>query len=284
MILVDFSQIVMASLHGEAVRGLAKGDFNEDFFKHMVLNQLRMFRVKFRSYGDMVICCDGRNYWRKQVLPEYKGERKKYRDASKIDFKLVFQWMDALKKDIREHFPYRVIEVDTAEADDIIGHLVAKHSIHEKIVIVSADGDFQQLQRFPNVEQYSPRKKRMLKCDDPERYLAEHIIRGDRGDGIANVFSDPDSILNAEKKQKKVYSRDVERWVKMSPEQFCKETGVPEERYRLNETLIDLTKVPSNIRQEIDKQMQIPPAGKGKILPYLIKHRMKHLIECMSEF
>jgi len=205
---------------------MKRAEFDEDFLRHMVLNSIRNYRSKFfKEYGEIVICCDGRGYWRKNFFEFYKGKRKEGRDKSALDWDKIFEWINAIKKDLKEYFPYRVIEVAGAEADDIIAFLATKYSSSESILIVSADKDFQQLQKYPNVEQYSPMAKKFLKCENPTAYLKEHIIRGDAGDGVPNIFSDEDTFMVEGKRQKPVSSKKMESWLGMKAAEIAKEVA-----------------------------------------------------------
>ena len=47
-------------------------------------------------------------------------------------------------------------------------------------MIVSGDKDFIQLQKYPNVQQYSPILKKYVNGHDPITYIKEHILKGDR--------------------------------------------------------------------------------------------------------
>ena len=78
MILVDLNQVMISNLMVQL--GGQKGvELEEDLFRHMILNSLRSVRKKFNGdYGELVICCDDKNFWRRQRFPYYKANRKKY--------------------------------------------------------------------------------------------------------------------------------------------------------------------------------------------------------------
>jgi len=284
MILVDFSGVVWSGLHGAAY-SMGK-NLDEDYFRHMILNMLRSYNVKFRgTYGKMTICMDGKNYWRKDIHPHYKASRKKARDKNKLDMDEIFKWVDRIKEDLRDNFPYKIVEVEGAEADDVIALLTRRYCMSEKVLILSEDHDMGQLQRYKNVEQWAPKRKKMIVKDNPTAYLKEHLITGDSGDGVPNVFSDLDTFVTEGKRQTPVKKKDLARWVKMSAEDFCRETGVSTLRYSLNEQLVDLTKTPEVLMKAIVKTYdEFTPAPRSKIMEYFIKHRMKLLLDCIGEF
>ena len=198
----------------------------------------------------MVICCDDRNYWRKDVFPYYKGHRKKDREKSSIDWVMVFEALNRIREELKEFFPYKVVQVERAEADDVIGVLATRsgswlnNESTERILVLSGDKDFGQLQKFTNVDQYSPVLKKWIRINDARRFLREHIMRGDRGDGIPNFLSS-DSCLMTGERQKPIQSKKIDDWVDKEPEQFCNDVML--RNYRRNEQLVDLDQIPAEI-------------------------------------
>ena len=286
MILLDLNQVMIANLMVQIQGG--KVDLQEDLVRHMVLNSIRLYRKKFEEYGELVICADDKNYWRKDVFPYYKAHRKEDREKSDLDWKKIFDILNKVKQEIKEVFPYRVLQVSRAEADDIIGTLTNKYGVYlnnqstEKILILSGDKDFGQLQKYMNVEQFSPVTKRWIRVNDARRFLREHIMKGDRGDGIPNFLSH-DSCIITKERQKPLASSKIDVWVDQEPEKFCTEEML--RNYKRNEQLVDLDFVPDNIRSEIIKQYEeyaIP--NRKKLLNYFIKNKLKLLTEHIGDF
>lgn len=232
----------------------------------------------------MVICVDNHehNYWRKNEFPYYKANRKKDRDKSKLDWKLIFDTLHSICFDLKEFFPYQVLNVPYTEADDIIGVIAKKYHTAERILILSKDKDFLQLHRFPNIEQFSPIRSEWVKTDNPIKEKKLHIMCGDGGDGIPNFLS-PDDCLVKEIRQKSLSKKKLELWCEMEPERFC--TYDMMRGYRRNETLIDLDKIPVDIQKSILKEFDSPfKEDRSKMFDYFVKHRMKLLIEHIGEF
>ena len=122
MILLDYSQTVIGSF---MAMGRGKPVVEEDLLRHTILNTIRMFRNQFfKDFGEMVICCDGKDNWRKKVFPEYKANRRKNREEDATDWKTLFELLHEMRDDISKYFPYKVMHVDEAEADDIIAVIV----------------------------------------------------------------------------------------------------------------------------------------------------------------
>ncbi len=287
MILLDLNQVMIANMMKHIA--MSGQEFNEELVRHMVLNSLRSYKTKFSAqYGEMIICCDDRNYWRKDVFPYYKAHRKKDRENSSVDWSKVFNSLNKIREELKEFFPYRVIQVEHAEADDVIGVLATRHGVwlnnetSERILILSGDKDFGQLQKYSNVDQFSPITKKNITIKDPRRFLREHIMRGDRGDGIPNFLSSDSCIMTSER-QKPLATKKIDVWVDQEPEQFC--TGDMLRNYRRNEQLVDLDMVPQEISDQINEKFDNyeKPAKRG-LLNYFIKFKLKNLIEYIGDF
>jgi len=229
-----------------------------------------------------VIDCDNRNYWRRELFPQYKASRKKSRDSSGHDWNSIFECLHKIKEELKEHSPYKVIDVDTAEADDIIATLTIRNSVHQKIMILSSDKDFAQLQKFSNVEQYSPILKKFIKEPLPAVQLKQMIIRGDKGDGIPNIWSADDSIINGVR-QRPITEAKIINWLNQAPEEFCE--GEMLRNYKRNEMMIDLTKVPETLQKSIiDTYESTAGHTKQQFMNYMIANKLKNLIEVIDEF
>jgi 5'-3' exonuclease len=280
MILLDFSQVCLSGI-------LASGnkDFGEDLVRHMVLNSIRNFKSRFSSYGELVICCDDKNYWRKKVYPYYKANRKKTRESSSLDWNMIFNTLSMIKEEVKENFPYVVLQVESAEADDLIATMVERYGNNgDKIMIVSGDKDFAQLQRYKNVSQYSPITKKMIKVDDPMEYLFEHVIRGDSGDGVPNIMSRDDVFVNG-LRQKPLTKKKVAAMIDEMKRGITPFDGEVKRNYLRNIQLIDLMRVPDGIRQEvIYKYTNYERKDRSLLLNYFIKNKLKNLMSDIQEF
>lgn len=283
MIIVDYSGIALASI-------IINKTNDEDMIRHMILNSLRMYHKRYKDeYGEMVLAVDAANNWRRSVFPQYKASRKKNRQESTFDWNEAFRLLNLVREEIAENFPYKVIRVDKCEADDVIGTIVASKSTVqfnvEKIMIVSSDRDFLQLQRFPNVKQFSPLLKKELKEDNARYYLLNHIIRGDKGDGVPNILSNDDTFVEGFRQtpmsQKKVDGiiEDLEQGELLYAASWYR-------NYLRNERLIALSETPQELKNEIINtyEKQDPWSNKSKVLPYLIAKRCNNLIESVQEF
>lgn len=277
MLIVDLNQVLFSNFFASVGRH-TNIEIEENLLRHMVLNVIRSINVKFRKdYGKMIIANDNIKYWRKEFFPFYKASRKKSRDASDLDWTAIFECLGNIKSDLKEYFPYKFMEVDGAEADDIIG-AICMEVRDENILIVSGDKDFQQLQVFSNVKQFDPINKRWIKCSDPKGFLKDHILKGDRGDGIPNILS-PDNCFVMNENQKRLTTKRIQRLQTITED-------MPEYRnYIRNQTLIDLTCMPDELRHKIvEEYYKETNTDRSKLLPYFMKHRLNNLMESLSEF
>jgi hypothetical protein len=285
MIIIDFSQVMLSNIMVQ-LGNHTNAQVDENMCRHMVLNSLRLYKTKFGAeYGKIVIACDATNYWRRQVFPYYKANRKKSQAASELDWKAIFECLNKIRDELLEYFPYTVVRVDTAEADDIVATLCHEYgNTSEKLMIISGDKDFQQLQHYMNVHQYSPVLKKSIVCNDPDKFLKEHIIKGDAGDGVPNFLS-PDNSFVLNIRQKPVTQKRLDEYLKKTPHEFCC-TLEQLRNYKRNEQLIDLSKIPVEVSIKIMETYhdQVAKASSSNLMNYFIANRLKNLMEHINEF
>ena len=285
MIVIDYSAISIANI------AIQKLEPNEDLFRSMVLNSIRMYRKKYGAeYGEIVLAADAGGNWRKEYYPEYKASRQSGRKESPLDWNAIFKILNQVLEEIKESFPYTVIGQEGMEADDIIAQLVYKtqeFGEHEPVMIISGDKDFAQLQKFSNVSQWSPITKKLIVEPDPINKLKEHIFRGDASDGVPNILSCDDVFLQEGVRQTPLSKKKVEIF------QNAKDVKdvMTEDEYRnyiRNKKMIDLEECPEHFKDivyiEYDKQKLSQPKNKSKVMPYFIKHRCKNLLTNIQEF
>ena len=295
MILIDFNQTLISSLMSQ-IGSNPNAELSENLIRHMVLSTLLSYKQRFSGkYGKVVLCADDKHYWRRQVFPYYKANRKKSREASKFDWKLIFNTLNKIRDEIRETFPYTVIQIEGAEADDVIGTMVKYTQTNEltqgtldpspqQILIISGDTDFVQLQKYKNVVQYSPMQKKYITTDNPEKDLLEHIITGDAGDGVPNFLSQDSVFVTDGARQKPIRKEKLMQWVSIgNPEKFCDDLML--RNFKRNQELIDLEFTPVTIQQKIIESYQKGPSGHHKnLLNYFVENKLKYLLESISEF
>ena len=283
MILVDLNQVMISNLTAQ-IGNHTDAKLDESMLRHMILNTLRFNRNKFnKEFGELVICADDRNYWRRRMFPYYKAARKKSREDSEMDWSAIFNSLNKIREELKEFFPYKVIQIETAEADDIIGaivHLEGRElNIGEPILILSGDKDYVQLHKYANVKQYDPTRKRWIRHENPDEFLYEHILKGDASDGVPNVLS-ADNCFVVNTRQKPVTKKRIAEW--RTPENRNEEV---QRNFKRNEMLIDLSMIPEDIKNEaIDKYNSDDVNDRSQLLNYFIKNRLRHLMENIQEF
>lgn len=299
MIIVDFNQTAISTLMAE-LAGRTDVEIRKDLIRHMIVNAIRSYRVKFgEKYGELVIACDNRKYWRKDKFPYYKASRKKARADSGFDWKLIFDTLAEIRAELHQFFPYQVIDVEGAEADDVIATLVNWSQSNnlrqdgmfgelepEPVLVLSGDHDFVQLQRHKNVSQYSPIHKKWIKPEGSiNAYLMEHIIKGDKGDGIPNILS-PDDCFVTESRQKPVSSKKLAEWIELTPDEFEAQVDVNTARnFNRNRYLIDFDCIPDAVRNGIIEAWTTQPRkDRSQLLNYFIENRMKNMLEHIGDF
>lgn len=292
MILIDYSQTAISNLMAE-LKGRTDVDINLPLLRHMIINSIRGYKKKFGDkYGEIVLACDSKNYWRKAVFPLYKKHRKKDREESGFDWKAIFEALDTIRDEISAYFPYKVMWVEGAEADDIIAVMAkySQQSLSENplfsepapFLIISGDHDFVQLQKYTNVKQFAPITKKFVVPDTTsERALLEHIVRGDKGDGIPNVLS-PDESIFENIRQRPITSKKIDEWAdpKKRPQDLEFQT-----RWIRNQTLIDFDHIPNHVVDDILGQfLQLPDKDRSRLFNYFITNKMKNMMELIEEF
>jgi hypothetical protein len=297
MILIDYSQVALAAIL--TFQRELKGDEAEvkNLIRHVTLSTIKSYKKKYgKEYGEMVICCDGRKYWRKEYFEYYKGSRKKNREASDLDWKLIFDTLTEMREDIAKHFPWRVIHVDRAEADDVIAimtkwlqdnQLVQEGLMEEtqKVLILSSDKDFKQLQLYPTVKQWSPMQKKYITASKQEirDFMVEHIVKGDTGDGVPNILSKDDVFMVGER-QKPMSAKRLAEFIE-NGEAACR-NDEEKRNYARNQTLVDFQFIPEDVQKSIvDTYLSNTPKGdKMTVMNYLMEHRCRLLLEELEDF
>ena len=287
MIIIDLNQVMISNLMMQ-LGNHTNAQIDEGMVRHMVLNALRSYKQKFgEDYGELVIACDNTNYWRKQLFPYYKANRKKNQEKSEIDWKSVFETMNKIRAELKEFFPYKVVDVESAEADDVIATLVKNYTSSfdqldgKGILILSGDKDFIQLHRS-HIKQYDPVRKKWIQHNDPEQYLREHVLKGDSGDGIPNVLSSDNCFVVGER-QKPLTQKKIDALLELGLDGKIDHSLA--RNYMRNKHLIDLSMIPKEVEKRILECYNLQEEkGRDKMFNYFIANRLKHLMEHIGEF
>ena len=278
MILLDYSSIAHSALH----INIKEIEQNIDLVRHTIFNIIRQYNVEHRDqFGEMILCMDHTSNWRREAFPQYKASRRKARKESDVDWQMVYTELNKVRDELMENGPYRCIRIEGCEADDVIGAICEAHSNPSPILIISPDKDFVQLQKYPNVKQYSNLQKKWVEPEVSAEYdLLVKVLKGDTGDGVPNVLSDDETFIN-EERQTPLTRKKIEALM-ANPEALG--TTIARRIVR-NRTLIDLTRTPEDIKEETDAAFTNRPNGSiTKMMTLLAKHQMKMMMESLSDF
>jgi hypothetical protein len=177
-----------------------------------------------------------------------------------------------------------MIEVMAAEADDVIGVLSKYKHMEEKVLILSSDKDFIQLHKYKNVKQYSPMQRKWVRHPDPIAYAKEHIIRGDRGDGIPNFLSGDDFLVEGIR-QTSIAKKKLDVWLTQTPEQICEGNDEMMERYQRNSQLTQFDEVPQLLQNDILNAFKKEPIGqRKKLYNYFVMNKLQNLMDVIGDF
>lgn len=278
MILIDNSQLFFSSYFSH---GHDTGEVNDNLVRHTLLSQYARINDRYRNrFGDIVICNDADDYWRKKIYPGYKQQRKEQKEKNdSVDWKHLYEVFDRVRNEIRDNFPYKSIRVNHCEADDVMYVLCKHYSDTEKILVVSSDKDMIQLMKFKNVSIYSPKTDSIIKAiSNLDEVLFSHILRGDSSDNIPNVLTSTDSFLNKKERQKPMTAKRI---VEFSQNNSL----IDQNNLERNRTLIDLSYIPEEHENNILKKFkETVPVDRKNIFDYLVSKKMKLLLESVESF
>ncbi len=286
MILLDYRATILPKIKGNSKWINSQEEIDFDGFIQRLIGEIGYYNNKFRQeYGELVICCDGKSkkYWRRRIFPEYKNNRT-YKQEDEIRDPEIRQRVKGLPNEVdkilKENFPFRVLKIIDAEADDIIATLVYANPL-QKHIIISRDGDFKQLQRL-DVQQMDPVSRKMIVSESPAEDLIEKLLAGDRKDGIPNIISPIESVVDPDMKQNRLTAKRKKELraekIKDWPEDIRK-------RFTQNARLIDLSKIPSDITDSILKEYrECEVVPEGVLLSRLIQLKYTELFEQVNNF
>lgn len=295
-ILLDFNQVITTWICNEySTKDFVTDDANKKFLVQHCIVKLSKIVAKFSGeYGELIVCVDADDgkYWRKEIFPHYKANRKKLKDTSVQDWGYINDVMREIKSILASVFPFKVVQVSGAEADDCVAVLVKQLSSNDdffaavvRILIVSADKDLNQLYKYGNVNQFSPKEKKFFVIKNPDIELKTKIMRGDSGDGVPSYINPSDCLVNGIR-QKSLYQKVIDEALSLPNIFDICENEEQLARLRLNKKLIDLSEIPPHISDRIltNYNEQKPNQSKNVLLNYLVKNRMGGLIEVIPNF
>ena len=257
------------------------------YFKHAMFNTIFQMCRRFET-EELILMVDSKENWRKKIHPEYKDNRKENRDKKEdIDWNEFFNAFNEFVCEVKQYFPFYVLQIKYLEADDIAG-ILARDWQHKKKIIVTSDGDYLQLLKYKNIQLFDPMKNKFNTCEDPVRYLKMKILMGDKGDNIpaikprigevtaARMVDNPSEITTLFEDKTVSYVNPDGTEVTMGDEY--------KEKYKKNMALIDLNKTPDVFVKMLHKAIEEYQMPTGKeIFQYFSKNKFRELITRMEQ-
>ena len=119
-----------------------------------------------------------------------------------------------------------------------------------------------------------------MRNQDPAKYLVEHILKGDTGDGVPNILS-PDNCLAIGERQKPMTAKRIELYAK-GTENMDAETL---RRFHRNKAMIDLSEVPEKYRKRcIEEFNKEKKTSRNELFNYFMHKKLKNLITDIQDF
>jgi 5'-3' exonuclease len=284
-LLIDFSLLAHANLFTVKSQ-LAMGGYQ--LLKHILIKAVLKNINEFNP-DRVYVCFDGGSSWRKNISETYKAHRKEARDkqdvatGGEVNWTEFYRIIDELHTDFKTSFPFHAIKLNTIEADDIIAYLIKNSSPSDENVILTRDGDYIQLLQYPNTKIYNPIDRKWMQSANPIHDLQVKICMGDKSDNITAIRPRM-GIATAEKF---VESGELDKLLVEARDDIQK-FGKPRDEvaanYFTNEKLIDMSKAPSTIVNQIKVAVENSKVGnQGLLLKYLVTSGLRELVEDISK-
>ena len=257
----------------------AQGDTPDwQYWKFLVFDNIYKALLRNPDCKEILLAVDNRRSWRKQYWEGYKGSRKGQRDKSGVNWDTFHLQMAKFCTEMQDHLPFKVIQIKSAEADDVIGTVILSHP-ENKYIVISTDEDYIQL-LAPNVSVYNPLQKKFMEHADPERFLVEKCLLGQKKDDIPNILTP----LDWPKGQRKppFGDRALSRIMEYGYEKWLQENNL-EKRFRENKILIDFKMIPKVIQDRVleDYHKYEYPLPE-KIYEFMEKNQFKGYLEAFN--
>lgn len=293
-IIIDFSGIAISGVFAISDQLIGKSeDEYVGMVRHTILSSILMHKRNYtKEYGETIIACDGPTYWRKRFFPYYKANRKKAREASDLDWTLIFKAMNAVRDELKLYFPYRHIYLELTEADDVIACLTkyfrTEFGSMQKVMIISSDNDMAQLQKYDGVSQFSPITKKSIKLSKTQvkEYVNMSTVKGQVKDGIPSIKQSDDELTKEDRKRaptisQKLLNEFMEKGIDACKDEFERKN------YIRNQNLFNFDFIPEEIYDNVIAEYEKPKTKKFdrmELMNYLIKNKCRQLLTSLEDF
>lgn len=191
----------------------------------------------FLNQRNNIVCFEGKNSskWRKDIYPEYKGNRNRSSEDA------LFDCLEECQK-ICKYLPCKVMKVENCEGDDVMFALAERiiTTTNHDVELISSDEDWTQVEVFfpGRVQCFHPIKKE-YRVVNP-KIVQEKVYVGDGSDNIKFKKGLGPKTLEKMRESKAVY----DKWVSSEEDK---------EKLRRIHKIVDLRCFPLEYRKSIIK-------------------------------
>ena len=273
VLIVDYSNMMYRTVHVA---------FNEDptdtefsYWKHLMINCIKGYIETFKPDHLIFALDNKKKLWRHEIYSDYKGQRNAQRAASPVDFEKFFPIAHKFRDELKKLMPnVYFVSADGIEADDFTAVIIKSIASRcTEILNISTDKDFYQLYKYPNYKQWNPIKKTFCEVFDPQLYLQEKILCGDKSDNIPSVIP-------------RMGPGRAHKYVNRLDELF-EEHPEAVEKYEMNKKLISFDFIPKEIENkilDIFKSYETKEYSGRNMFSFLTENGLGKLTEDLQEF
>ena len=191
MIFIDLSGLFYLSIYRLEKAAV---ELNAHTLECSLAQSVFWFKKKFQDeYGHVVICCDSKSNWRRDLFPYYKQRRRDKRSSDEKDWDSIFDMFSLVKSNFSKKMQETVLEIDGLEGDDLIA-LGTKLITKKPHLIISSDKDMTQLLMQPGVKMFHVLHQEFAEFNDRDFIL--QVLKGDRSDGVPSILCEDDHFVN----------------------------------------------------------------------------------------
>jgi 5'-3' exonuclease len=171
-------------------------------FKDDYMKTVESLRKSYKAKYVIIACDQGSSSYRKELFPDYKGNREELRAnqtaEEALEFKLFFEEFNATMQAYRDMEKFPLLRFPGVEADDIAGYIVKTVPDHfpiDNIWLISSDRDWDLLVALGVANRFSYVTRKEVTYDnwnthydcEPDQYISIKCLQGDSGDNVPGV-------------------------------------------------------------------------------------------------
>jgi 5'-3' exonuclease len=278
VLLIDLGHLAHRYLFAKSmdIKVAGFGVLRHELLSHGIFPYISQFKP-----DKVYIGVDYKKSWRKTLSAIYKAQREELREktADTVDWNAFYTFMEEFVHELRDVFPFYVPLIPHLEADDIIGWLTKTLPAEYEKTLVSGDGDYVQLLKYPNTKLWSPNKKAFVTGVDPEYELLFKILIGDVSDNIPGCQRGVGKVRAA----KLITSGALPKMLNEVDAE-----GKPCEfrrNFDRNKKLIDMDMIPAGLTQRIQDNLVAYNLPDGsKIFNYFLDKKLREMLDNIEKY